>query len=258
MPNVKLLEAANLVRQLDQAPPSRTLPAPLRACFLLRPAIALAALPPTPPSQRHLPAGRLLLPAAMPGDCPHQPTLAPARNRSLAAAAQPHSARAPHGRPRQAYPRRSPSRPRGSAPRPLRKNRRVDRKTWLCHRTGSHQRPRFAMGMPGRNFLRSHHRPVSGQHSASHPRSLSDAAPQLRCAPPTPSTSPSENGSTTPPSMPSKKFSLAALSPALPDAKVSPANSSSCANCHAPPTWNSAPCTTSPKWPALPPATPPD
>ena len=65
--------------------------------------------------------------------------------------------------------------------------------------------------------------------------------PSTTLSPPTPSTSPSENASTTPLSTPSKKFSLAALSPALPDAKVSPANSSSCANCPAPPTWNSAP-----------------
>src|SRR5271157_1012033 len=37
------------------------------------------------------------------------------------------------------------------------------------------------MGMPRRNLHRSLYRPVSGQHSASHPRSLSDAAPQLCC-----------------------------------------------------------------------------
>ena len=60
-------------------------------------------------------------------------------------------------------------------------------------------------------------------------------------SPPTPSTSLSENAWITPLSMPSKKFSFATLSPASPDAKLSPANSSSCANCHVPPTWNSAP-----------------
>ncbi len=40
---------------------------------------------------------------------------------------------------------------------------------------------------------------------------------------------------------PSKKFSIAAPSPALPDAKVSPANSTPCANCPALVKWNSDP-----------------
>jgi hypothetical protein len=61
------------------------------------------------------------------------------------------------------------------------KNRGMDRKTWLCHRTGSHHRTRSAVGVPRRNFIRSLHHPFSGQHSASHPRSVSDAAPQPRC-----------------------------------------------------------------------------
>src|ERR1700681_2558195 len=115
----RLFEAASPVRQLDQAPPPRILAVPLRARLLLGRAIAVAT--PTPP--RDLPPGRFLLSAPMPGDCPHQPTLPPARDGSIAAAPQSHSPRAPHGRPRQAYLRRSPRRPRSPAPRALRKNR---------------------------------------------------------------------------------------------------------------------------------------
>src|SRR6202158_2948176 len=89
---------------------------PLRARLLDRLAIALAT-PPPPPG--NLPPGRLLLPAPMPGDRPHRPTLPPARDGSIAAAPQPHSPRAPHGRPRQAYLRRSRRRRASSPPRPL-------------------------------------------------------------------------------------------------------------------------------------------
>src|ERR1700726_3276601 len=115
----RLFEAASPVRQLDQAPPPRILAVLLRARLLLRRAIALAT--PTPP--RDLPPGRFLLSAPMPGDCPHQPTLPPARDGSIAAAPQPHSSRALHGCPRQAYVCRSPRRSRSPAPRPLWKNR---------------------------------------------------------------------------------------------------------------------------------------
>src|ERR1700686_4809084 len=115
----RLFEAASTACQLDQAPPPRILAVRLRARLLLGRAIALATT--TPP--RDLPPGRLLLPAPMPGDCPHQPTLPPARDGSIAAAPQPHSSRAPHGCPRQGYLRRSPRRPRSPAPRPLRKDR---------------------------------------------------------------------------------------------------------------------------------------
>src|SRR6202140_3973892 len=95
----RLFDAANPVRQLDQASPPRILTVPLRARLLLGRAIALA----TPAPPRDLPPGRFLLPAPMPGGCPHQPTLPPARDGSIAAPPQPHSSRAPHGRPRQAY-----------------------------------------------------------------------------------------------------------------------------------------------------------
>src|ERR1700675_1061332 len=116
----RLFEAPNPVRQLDQAPQLRILAVPLRARLLQGLAFALAT-PPPPPG--NLPPGRLLLPAPMPGDRPHQPTLPAARDGSIAAAPQSHSSRASHGRPRQAYLRRSPRRTRSPAPRPLRKNR---------------------------------------------------------------------------------------------------------------------------------------
>src|ERR1700681_2680656 len=116
---VRFFEAANPVRKLEQAPSSRIL-APLRARLLLGLAIALAT--PSPPPG-NFPTGRFLLPAPMSGSRPHQPTLPPARDGSIAAAPQPHSSRASHGRPRQADFRRSPRRSRSPAARPLRKNR---------------------------------------------------------------------------------------------------------------------------------------
>ncbi len=172
-------QAANPDRQLDQNPQPGIRRSTVRACVLRRPALALAAIPQTSPSQRNFSPGRLLLPAAMPGNCFDRPAFSLAYPGSVAAAAPPHSPRPPHGGSRQANLPRSARRPRSPAPRPLRKNRRLDRKTRFCFGTGSHHRPRPAMGMPRGLVLRSLHDSEPGQHSAAHPRSFPDASHQL-------------------------------------------------------------------------------
>jgi hypothetical protein len=146
--------------------------ATLRARLLRRPAIALAALPQTSPSQRNFPPGRLLLPAPMPGDCFDRPAFSPAHPGSVAAiaptafhwgsswslaASLPTSKCAPPSKPSAApVTEKSAS---GSKNSVLPRNRKLPPRS-LCNGDARWPLPSIPP------------RPIARQHSASHPRSF--------------------------------------------------------------------------------------
>ena len=219
--------------RLIQAPTDQTrnqASADLLARHLRSSPIALAAISRTSSPQRNLPSRRFLLPAAMPGK----------RSRSASFRA---CVLAPSPQPPNRIPLGLLMVARGkltylevSAALEAQRRARYGKIGEWIEKLGfaTEQEVTTALALQWGCPVASSFDPSALQCSAAF---RCPSSKPFRCCPstmslrPTRSISLSENASTTPLSMPSKRFSIAAPSPALLDAKGSPASSMPCAKC---------------------------